>query len=101
MSKRYYNPNTPISTRWARHRAQAKFRGEAYELTLEQYSMLWSTQGIREREQKPGRRSDSVSMVRINPLMPWSVSNVTFMTRGEYTTSFRNRYAEFGYMKDR
>ena len=99
--RRYYNPNTPMSTRWARHKSQAKYRGEAYELTLEEYSMLWSTQGIREREQKTGRRSDSVSMVRINPLMPWSVSNVTFMTRGEYTTSFRNRYAEFGYMKNK
>lgn len=101
MPKRYYNPRVGMSTRWSRHKAQAKHRGEAYELTLEQYSMLWSTQGIRERHQLTGRRSDSISMVRINPQLPWRVNNVQFMTRAEYTQSFRNRYAELGYMRNK
>ena len=102
MMTRYPNNlNVPMSTRWSRHRAQAKYRGEAYELTLDEYRMLWATQGITDRHQHTGRRSDSVSMVRINPQLPWRVNNITFMTRGEYTTSFRNRYSEFGYMRNR
>ena len=101
MRKRYYNPRVGMSTRWSRHKAQAKYRGEAYELTLEQYSMLWSTQGLRSRDQFTGRRGDSISMVRKDPRQPWRVDNIHFLTRAEYTQSFRRRYAELGYMKER
>lgn len=102
MRKKYpYNPSVPMSTRWARHRAQAKHRGEAYELTLEEFTDMWHTQGITDRTQHTGRRSDSVSMVRINPLLPWRKDNCEFLTRGEYLHSFRNRYHQLGYMKDR
>lgn len=101
MTRTPYNPNTPMSTRWARHRGQAKYRGEAYELTFQQYCELWASQGITEREHKTGRRSDSISMVRTDPRLPWRVDNVEFMTRSQYTQSFRNRYLELGYMRDR
>lgn len=99
--KKTYNRNVPMSTKYARHRGQAKYRGEAYELTEAEFCELWSTQGITDRTQHTGRRSDSVSMVRINPQQPWHKDNIEFLTRGEYVHSFRNRYAQLGYMKDR
>lgn len=99
MSKYPRNLNVPMSTRWARHKAQAKYRSEPYELTLEQYSMLWATQGISLRTDHTGRRSNSVAMCRINALKPWRVDNVKFMTRLEYIQHHHQRHTHSSYME--
>jgi len=94
------NPNTPIATRWARHRAQAKFRSEPYDLTCEEYSALWRSVGITDATQKPGRSSESWSMVRIDPHLPWRRDNVQMLTRSQYLQSFRTRYVALGYSQE-
>ena len=95
---RRYNPNVPMSTKYSRHKAQAKSKGEPYELTESEFRMLWATQGITERDQRPGRRSNSVSMVRRDRSLPWRVDNITFMTRKQYIQLWHERHTHKSYM---
>ena len=99
MPKHTYNPNVPMSTKYSRHRAQARWRSEPYELTESEFRMLWATQGITEREQRPGRTSNSVSMVRKDVTLPWRVDNITFMTRRQYMQLWHERHTHKSYME--
>lgn len=96
----YANSHVGMSTRYSRHRAQAKYRGEHYELKPEEYSMLWASVGITDRHQLTGRRADSWAMVRVDPSKPWRVDNIQMMTRSAYRKSYRHRYAELGYFNN-
>jgi len=57
---------------WKKHQAQAKFRGEDYELTWEDWQALWPTEVWLKR----GRSKDCYTMYRRNCSEPWSTHNV-------------------------
>lgn len=62
-----------------KHRAQAKFRGEHYELTLEQWQDLWTL----DRWMQRGKTGDSLVLTQIEPGEGWTISNVMLTTRKE------------------
>lgn len=62
-----------------RSRAQAKFRGEPWSLTINDYFALWHPQLWAQR----GRKVNDLAMTRLNPELPWSIDNVSIQTRGE------------------
>ena len=64
---------------YLRHRAQARFRGEAYALTEQEWMGLWN-EGLWNRR---GRSSNSICLARINDELPWCLPNVHFITRYE------------------
>jgi len=64
-----------------RGRAQAKYRGQVWEISEEQYIELWMT---KDRYKQRGRKGDDLCMTRINKHLPWRVDNVYFPTRKEH-----------------
>lgn len=68
---------------WKKHQSQARFRGEEYELTWEDWQQLWPT----DLWIKRGRTKDSYTMYRRNNKEPWSLSNVVICLqkdKGQY-----------------
>lgn len=65
-------------TAFHRQRAQAKFRNEVWLLTYEDYCVFFSTE---EMFQRRGRGKDSVCLSRIDPALPWTMTNSMLMTR--------------------
>lgn len=68
-------------TAWLKHRSQAAFRGESYELTFEQWETLWNTDWAWENR---GRTPQSVNLTRIDKERGWYMANVVIITRIEY-----------------
>ena len=64
---------------WGRARAQALWRGEAWELTFEEFRTVWGADWSRR-----GRGSDDLCMTRQDLTGPWSVHNVELMTRADH-----------------
>lgn len=64
---------------YLRHRAQARFRSEPYELTWEQWDRAWTPELWAQR----GRSVDSYCIIRINPRLSWNESNIAIITRRE------------------
>jgi hypothetical protein len=64
---------------WMLAKAQAKFRGEGFELTFEQFFELWNG-----RWHERGRGIDDLCITRINPDKAWKKSNVHVITRREH-----------------
>tara|TARA_X000001382_G_C3169195_1_gene178909 strand:- start:15 stop:401 length:387 start_codon:yes stop_codon:yes gene_type:complete len=62
--------------KFLRHRCQAKYRGEAYELTYEQYLTAWYDSG---QWQRAGVRKNSYQMKRLDASKPWHKDNVTMV----------------------
>lgn len=62
-----------------RHRAQARFRGEDYELSFEEFQYLWQ-----DHWQERGRARNQYCLHRIDPEMPWQIGNVVCIQRIEY-----------------
>lgn len=65
---------------WLRHRCQARFRKEDYELTWEQWQELW----FPDLWSKRGRAVDDLCLQRINTDLPWADYNVEIVTRREH-----------------
>jgi len=65
---------------YMRHKAQATWRGEAYELTLNQWYDLWQPDLWARR----GRSSHCVILTRHDETLPWSMTNCKFMTRKDH-----------------
>lgn len=63
-----------------KHRAQAKYRNEPYELTWEQWEAKWSDSDFLNR----GRKTTSVCISRINQSEPWSDSNCEVVLRTDH-----------------
>jgi hypothetical protein len=63
---------------WLRSRAQAHFRGEAWNLTFEEYEAIWSPFW-----HQRGRDSNSLSMSRRDRTGAWSRDNCFLATRAE------------------
>lgn len=67
-----------LFVQWHRHRAQARHRAEAYQLTYDQYRAFWRHQ---DRYLRRGRTRGSVVMARCRSDRPWSWDNITEITR--------------------
>jgi hypothetical protein len=63
---------------WHKHRAQARYRKEDYELTIEQWFELWSDN---DKFLNRGRKPDEWVLTRKDSEGAWSVSNVEIITR--------------------
>jgi len=63
---------------WHRSRAQANFRGEAWELSPEEFFELWSTPELWSQR---GRRPEHLVLTRYDWEKPWSRSNCCIITR--------------------
>lgn len=68
-----------------RQKAQANFRGEGWELTIEEFFELWTDDLWAQR----GRKIDNYCMVRIDPEKSWSKENCAIILR--YQQLVRNR----------
>jgi hypothetical protein len=64
---------------WGRARAQAQYRGEAWDLTFEQFEQVWSgSWHLR------GRASEDLCMTRTDPDLAWMLGNIELITRAEH-----------------
>lgn len=70
-----------------KHRSQARFRGEDYALTWEDWQGLWSDDDFQCR----GRRADDLCLSRIDHLGEWSLANVEVIPRLEHLKKERPR----------
>lgn len=86
----------PWGTRYSRHKAQAKFRGEPYELTAEEYHMVWLKSG---KHTEIGTGKHNWVLKRLDERAPWHVSNVAVVPRNCYSQSKRRRYTDVGYQQ--
>lgn len=69
-----------------RARAQANYRNEPWELSLEEYMQLWKgSWHLR------GRGAEDLVGARLDPELPWCVDNVELMTRIEVNRRARER----------
>lgn len=66
---------------WLVHKAQANFRGEAHDMSFEDFRNAWNQDGNWELR---GRGADNVSMYRIDTLKPWHKDNIAFESRKTY-----------------
>lgn len=89
-----YGLPQPWSTRYARHKAQAKHRNEAYELSPTEYLYAWKNSGHHEQA---GRRRGQYTMIRVDRSKPWSKTNVSIITRAEHTRGELQRYWARGF----
>jgi len=89
-----YGLPQPWSTRYARHKAQAKYRQEAYELSPAQFYDLWIESG---HSEKAGRKRGEYTMIRVDRTKPWATGNVSIISRFEHTRSELNRYWARGF----
>ena len=64
---------------WMRAKAQANYRKEQWNLTFEEFYQLWKNHW-----DKRGRGADDFCMTRCDSSMPWSLENITIMTRHEH-----------------
>jgi len=63
---------------WQRMSCQARFRGEEWQLTFEQFQTIWGDQWSQR-----GRRSHSLCLTRRDPEQPWDNQNTELVTRLE------------------
>ena len=63
---------------YVRHKAQCAFRGEGFELTVEDWQQFWPTEL---QWQRRGRSRDDLMMTRVDPELPWSKTNCCLVTR--------------------
>ena len=76
---------------YLKHKAQARFRNEAYSLTPEQWKAIWTVDVWMQR----GRGKDCLCLFQTTPGEGWHLNNVTIGTRMEYLK--RNKeYRELG-----
>jgi len=64
-----------------RARAQAKFRGEDWQITEQEYIDLWLKD---DQYLQKSRTVDGLCMRRCNTELPWSIDNVEIITRAEH-----------------
>lgn len=62
---------------YLKHRAQAKFRGEEYLLTIEDWETLWPLDKWVQR----GRHSEALCLTKRDTVQGWHVDNVEVVTR--------------------
>ena len=65
---------------WLKHRSQARYRKEDYDITWEQWEQLWSDGDFELR----GRGKDDLCLSRKDPNQSWSVDNCQVVTRSSH-----------------
>ena len=66
-------------TAFHRMRAQAKHRGDLFELTFEEFESVWNG-----RWEQRGRKPHELCMRRIDATLPWRLDNITVIERSEH-----------------
>jgi hypothetical protein len=74
---------------WLQMRAQANYRREVFELSLEDFQELW--QG---RWELKGRGADDYCLTRIDAGLPWNRDNVQCVPRADHFTRRRVQSTE-------
>ncbi len=72
---------------WQKHRAQARFRKEEYNMTWEDWQGLWPHELFVQR----GRDPDCLCMIRTDNTEPWVIGNVEIVTRRQHLQTQRER----------
>lgn len=65
---------------WHKHRSQARYRGEPYELTFEDFEQLWG--GFHNFACR-GKKPQDLCMTRKDFRLPWMLTNCEIITRYE------------------
>jgi len=73
---------------WAKHRSQAIYRKEAYELTWEDWQIIWANP---EDFLRRGRDRNDLVLTRQDPELPWTMRNVEIMVRLDHLRRERAR----------
>ena len=76
---RPFNPLERQNRAFLVARCQARFRGEPWEFTFEEWWTCW--EGLWDRR---GRQADDLIMVRINTAKPWREDNVEIWLRRDW-----------------
>lgn len=66
---------------WHKHRAQAHYRKEEYNLTYEDWRIIWHNP---DDFLNRGRKQTNVVLTRIDRQLPWSIDNCQIQTRYEH-----------------
>src|SRR6187399_1527185 len=74
--------------KYSAHKATAKRRGIAFELTFEEWMAIWEASG---RFGERGRRAHEYHMARHGDLGPYTVSNVKIITTSQNAAEVKNR----------
>lgn len=87
---RYVDPNSWITGpdpfvrekyyAFLKHRSQAQYRGEDYQLTWEDWQTIWTD----ERFNKRGRKIDDLVLCRDDWNGVWTLNNCVIITRAEH-----------------
>ena len=64
---------------WGRHKAQALYRGEDYQMTFEDFETAWA-----DKFDLRGRSADSLILVRVDDEKAWHKDNVELIDRREH-----------------
>jgi len=64
---------------YARHRAQAKHRGEPYTLTFEDFKAIWG-----EQFEQRGKAVEALCMSRRDKALGWTPTNTIIVTRQQH-----------------
>ena len=72
------------SLAFQRMRCQARYREEAWELTFEEFKLLW-----KDHWAARGRASNQYCLTRIDPSDAWRMDNIECLQRVEYLTKAR------------
>jgi hypothetical protein len=64
---------------WLKHRAQARYRGEQYDLTWEQWDNLWTSDLFANR----GKRADNWVIMRNKLSDSWNINNCEIVLRSD------------------
>lgn len=72
---------------WQKHRAQARYRKEDYNLSWEDFRTLWPNDMFVQR----GRRPDDYCMIRLDSSEPWEPGNVEVVTRLYHLSTQKER----------
>ena len=65
---------------YLKHRAQARYRSEQYDLTFEEWHSFWTPETLAQR----GRNIDSLVLTRKDWDLAWCVDNVHIITRKQH-----------------
>ncbi len=80
-----------MRVRWLRHKAQAKYRAEAYDFPYEAWLACWQLSGLQDQM---GRLGHQYTMVRTDPRQPWHKDNVKIIQRSQHHTRRCRKYTK-------
>lgn len=80
-----------MRVRWLRHKAQAKYRAEAYDFPYEAWLACWQLSG---KQDQMGRLSHQYTMVRQDPTRAWTPHNVRIIQRCDHHTRRCRKYTK-------